>query len=83
MALADTQTNPATLDTGEDQLSHRFCKDQAKAWLGGNPATARCGKTKTDWEPADGEDLLCVICYELYKTSSCIHCTNKTEGTGK
>lgn len=80
MTTVDTQIHPADLDTGQDHLSHRFCRDQANAWLNGDPATARCGKTKPDWERADGNDLLCTICWHYWQNKQCEHCSNLTRG---
>lgn len=72
------QEQPTTTDT--DDLSHRFCRDQGQAWLQGKPATARCGKTKSDWVPSTGDNMLCVVCWEFYKTGACAHCSNLTTG---
>lgn len=62
-----------------DDLSHRFCKDQA-AIRDAGVATARCGKTKSGWVPAFDTDMGCVVCYEMFKSGSCAHCINSSKG---
>lgn len=71
------QEQQTTTDT--DELSHRFCRDQWQASKEG-PATARCGKTKTGWIVSDGQDMLCVVCFEMFKTGACTHCSNLARG---
>jgi len=80
MTAVDTLTHPEHTTTSEDNLSHRFCRGQAQAWLEGEPATARCGKTKHDWEPATGDDMLCIICWHYWKTQQCAHCNQQNRG---
>lgn len=77
MTATHIETREETTTGDDDQCSHRFCKTQAQAWLEGQPATARCGKTKHDWQPATGADLLCIVCYESYNNQYCAHCAKE------
>lgn len=75
LTRTQTETQP-----GDDQLSHRFC--QYERWnqkAPGEPATARCGKTKTGWSNSTGTDMMCVICEDFTRTRKCVHCERLSE----
>lgn len=84
MTATDLETRPdADTDTGDgEHISHYFCPDQSRAWTGEEPATARCGKTKSGWVDANGECVICYICYEFAKKKYCTHCEKAFEQMG-
>lgn len=71
-----THTNEQLQDGGgQDQMTHLFCPDQQRD-RNPEPTTSRCGKTKTNWQPGTGTDLLCTVCFDMYRTGHCAHCEN-------
>lgn len=71
-----THTNEQLQDGGsQDQMTHLFCPAQQQV-ADTLTKTARCGKTKAGWKPGTGTDMLCTVCYDLYRTGHCAHCQN-------
>lgn len=78
-----TRERTENSDPNRDRLIHIICKPQIPALEAGQPVWTMCGHQMTPTTHGSlGKigGLRCVICEEMRKTNTCIHCQRQTNG---
>jgi len=77
-----TRERTENSDPNRDRLVHLICKPQIPELDAGHPVWTMCGHFIKTVKRGIGkhEGLRCIICEELRKTNTCIHCQRQTNG---